>query len=73
MDRKFAHKEALYLNYIMKEDPYDNYNIVRMVDQINFREHHCFVFELLHTDLFEHLKSIGFVGFPTEKIRSYAL
>jgi hypothetical protein len=32
MDRKFAHKEALYLNYIMKEDPYDNYNIVRMMD-----------------------------------------
>ena len=32
MDRKFAYKEALYLNYIMKEDPYDNYNIVRMID-----------------------------------------
>lgn len=57
----------------MQEDPLDNHNIVRMVDQTYFREHHCFVFELLHTDLFEHLKATGFVGFSTDKIRDYAV
>jgi hypothetical protein len=44
-----------------------------MLDQTYFRQHHCFVFELLHTDLFEHLKATGFVGFSTDKIRDYAL
>lgn len=73
MDHKFAHKEAQYLRYIMQEDPHDKYNIVRMLDQCTFREHHCFVFELLHTDLFEHLKATGFVGFSTDKIRDYAV
>ena len=31
------------------------------------------MFELLHTDLFEHLKATGFVGFSTEKIKDYAV
>jgi hypothetical protein len=73
MDHKFAHKEAQYLKYIMQEDPHDKHNIVRMVDTSYFREHHCFVFELLHTDLFEHLKATGFVGFSTDKIKDYAV
>ena len=72
MDHKFAHKEANYLRYIMKEDPHDKHNIVRMLEHLEFRDHHCFVFELLHTDLFEHLKATGFVGFSTDKIREYA-
>jgi serine/threonine protein kinase len=73
MDHKFAHKEAQYLSYIMQEDPNDKFNIVRMLDKSYFRDHHCFVFELLHTDLFEHLKATGFVGFSTDKIRDYAV
>jgi hypothetical protein len=73
MDHKFAHKEAQYLRYIMQEDPHDKHNIVRMLDQCYFRDHQCFVFELLHTDLFEHLKATGFVGFSTDKIRDYAV
>ena len=73
MDHKFAHKEAQYLKYIMQEDPQDKHNIVRMLDTCYFRDHQCFVFELLHTDLFEHLKATGFVGFSTEKIKDYAV
>ena len=57
----------------MKEDPRDRNNIVRMQDEFFFRNHHCFVFELLHSDLFEHLKENGFLGFPTNKIRNYAI
>ena len=57
----------------MKEDPKDRHNIVRLKDEFYFRNHHCFVFELLYSDLFEHLKENGFIGFPTGKIRSYAI
>ena len=56
----------------MDEDPFDKHNIVRMIEHISFRSHQCFVFELLNTDLFEHLKETGFNGFKEEQIRSYA-
>ena len=57
----------------MEKDPNDIHNIVRMKDEFNFRNHHCFVFELLYCDLFEHLKENNFVGFPTSKIREFAM
>lgn len=63
MDHKFAESESKLLNFLMKEDPDDSHHIVRMYDEFYFREHHCFVFELLHTDLFEHLKENDFIGF----------
>lgn len=55
----------------MEKDPRDEHNIVRMLDEFYFRDHHCFVFELLQTDLFEHLKDQGFIGFNTQKIRMF--
>jgi dual specificity tyrosine-phosphorylation-regulated kinase 2/3/4 len=73
IDHKFANSESRLLNYLMKNDPNDDHNVVRMLDEFMFREHHCFVFELLHTDLFEHLKEKGFMGFPTGQIREYAI
>ena len=57
----------------MKKDPKDSHNIVRLINEFYYRDHHCFVFELLKSDLFEHLKENGFVGFETGKIRSYAI
>ena len=57
----------------MDKDPYDSHNVIRMIDEFMFRDHHCFVFELLHTDLFEHLKEKGFTGFSTGEIRSYSI
>lgn len=44
-----------------------------MLDEFYFRDHHCFVFELLHKDLFEHLKENDFIGFPTSKIKYIAV
>lgn len=44
-----------------------------MINEFTFRAHWCFVFELLHIDLFEHLKENGFEGLSTDKIRSYAI
>jgi dual specificity tyrosine-phosphorylation-regulated kinase 2/3/4 len=57
----------------MDNDKGNKHNIVRLIDEFNFRDHHCFVFELLHSDLFEHLKASGFIGFETGKIRDYAI
>ncbi len=73
LDHKFAQGEAKLLQYLMQQDPKDEYNIVRLLDEFKFRDHHCFVFELLEEgDLFEHLKSTGFAGFPVQIIKEYA-
>ena len=73
IDHKFASSESKLLNFLMENDPSDENNIVRLIDEFYFRDHHCFVFELLHTDLFEYLKDNGFIGFETGKIREYAI
>lgn len=72
IDHKFAKAEGKLLKFLMEEDPNDEYNIVRMVDHITFRQHQCFIFELLNTDLFEHLKENEFAGFSENQIRQYA-
>lgn len=61
------------MNFLMKKDPDDMYNIVRLIDEFYFRDHHCFVFELLKKDMFEFLKDNGFIGFETGKIREYCI
>ena len=73
IDHKFASSESRLLNFLMEHDPNDEHNVVRMIDEFFFRDHHCFVFELLYSDLFEYLKDNGFIGFPTGKIREYAI
>jgi len=73
LDHKFASSESRLLNFLMEKDPEDTHNIVRMIDEFQFREHHCFVFELLKTDLYEHLKAIDFIGVDTVRIRGYAI
>ena len=65
-------QEGKLLKFLMDEDPNDEHNIVRMIEHIRFREHQCFVFELLNMDLFEHLKENEFMGFKEDQIRSYA-
>ena len=72
IDHKFAMQEGKLLRFLMEEDPNDEHNIVRLIEHLRFREHQCFVFELLNTDLFEHLKENEFMGFREEQIRSYA-
>jgi len=73
LDHKFANSESRLLNFLMENDPNDSHNVVRMIDEFMFRDHHCFVFELLYSDLFEYLKANGFLGFSTGLIRAYAL
>lgn len=66
LDHKFAKSESALLNFLMDKDPADAHHVVRMRDEFVFRQHHCFVFELLHQDLFEYLKDREFVGLTTE-------
>ena len=73
IDHKFASSESKLLNFLMTNDPADSHNVVRLKDEFYFRDHHCFVFELLHTDLFEHLRENSFNGFEVAKIRDYAV
>ena len=47
IDHKFAESESRLLNFLMEKDPLDEFNIVRLEDEFYFRDHHCFVFELL--------------------------
>lgn len=73
LDHKFAMSESRLLNYLKENNPEKEHNIITMEDEFVFRDHHCFVFELLHTDLFEYLKENGFIGLPTSKIRELAI
>jgi dual specificity tyrosine-phosphorylation-regulated kinase 2/3/4 len=56
----------------MEKDPHDEYNIVRLEDEFYFRDHHCFVFEILETDLFEYMKENDFAGFSLSRIKNIA-
>jgi hypothetical protein len=72
IDHKFAQAEADLLKFLMEEDPLDQHHIVRLSEHLHFRQHQCFIFELLHKDLFEYMKDTEFIGFPVDQIRSYA-
>lgn len=56
----------------MEKDPNDEFNIVRLEAEFSFRQHHCFVFELLETDLFEYMKENNFIGFNLNRIKNIA-
>jgi dual specificity tyrosine-phosphorylation-regulated kinase 2/3/4 len=70
IDHQFAESESRLLNFLMNKDPSDEFNIVRLIDEFYFREHHCFVFELLETDLFEYMKENDFIGFNLNRIKN---
>ena len=72
LDHKFAANEANLLQYLMDEDPNDESHIVRLVEHIMFRDHSCFVFELLNSDLYVHLKESEYQGFSESQIKNYA-
>lgn len=71
IDHKFAAAEARLLQQLMREDPNDEYNIVRMKEYIFWRHHQSFVFELLHKDLFQHISDNNYQGFKEKTIRTF--
>lgn len=56
----------------LPQDPFDTSNVVRMHSHFTFRNHLCIVFELLHLNLYDHLKAQDFVGLPVGALRHVA-
>ena len=71
LDHQFAKNEASLLQLLMREDPFDSHNIVRMNLVQDWREHKIFVFELLSRDLYHQMQLNKFKGFSVATIRSF--
>lgn len=68
IDHKFAEAEAKILKQLMKDDPDDLNNIVRMQQHLWWRDHQVFIFELLNKDLFQHIQDKQYQGFDVAVI-----
>ena len=67
-----AKVEIGVLQYLNKRaDPYDEHNIVRMLDFFDCRGHLCLVFELLNMNLYELIKRNSFRGLAMNLLRSF--
>ena len=54
--------ELKILLYLNQHDKHDQYNIIRVVDYVLFREHLIIAFELLSINLYDFIKNNNFVG-----------
>jgi dual specificity tyrosine-phosphorylation-regulated kinase 2/3/4 len=59
------------LKQILGKNP-DRHGIVKMLDSFSFRTYFIIVFELLHINLYHHIKAPGFTGMPSEHLRGIA-
>lgn len=64
--------EAQALETLLRADPLDSHNVVRIKGNAHFRGHFCLVFELLCYNLYELLKSRNYEGLPLPLIRKLA-
>lgn len=76
-NKKRFHSQAVIevkiLENLVKWDPEDRYNMVKITDSFHFRSHLCIVTELLSLNLYELVKANNFVGFSTALIRRFAI
>ena len=56
----------------MDRDENDDYNVVRLVQKFNYRNHQCLVFEMLSYNLYELLKNTKFFGISLNLIRKFS-
>ncbi|KAA0198481.1 Dual specificity tyrosine-phosphorylation-regulated kinase 2 [Fasciolopsis buskii] len=66
-----AKEEIQILKQLNEQDPEDNHNIVRLLDNFKFREHVCMVFELLSVNLYELLHFNEFKGLQQAEVRAF--
>ena len=71
IDHNFAESEHKLLQTIMKQDPHDTHNIVRMLCRHSWRGHSVFVFELLEKDLFQCMQERNFEGFSVNTVKAF--
>ena len=68
-----AQIEADLLFTLSSQDPHDQHNLVRIYDFFAFRSHFCITFELLGTNLYEHIKAGGFRGMSMVAVQHIAV
>lgn len=68
-----ANVEIRILSHLRENDYDDNYNIVRILNSLEFRDHVCIVFELLSINLYDFLKLNDFDGVSMSLIRRFAI
>jgi serine/threonine protein kinase len=68
-----AQVEASILSTLSNADPTNQAGIVRVYNSFTFRNHLCITFELLGTNLYEHIKANNFVGMPLPSVRHIAV
>ncbi|KAI8380576.1 kinase-like domain-containing protein [Choanephora cucurbitarum] len=75
-NKKRFHAQAMVevkiLEDLMAWDPEDEHNNLRMLGHFMFRNHLCIVSECLSMNLYEFIKSNGFMGFSIGLIRRFA-
>ncbi|UZJ56630.1 hypothetical protein CBS101457_005950 [Exobasidium rhododendri] len=70
--KRFHHQalvEVKILENLVKWDPNEEFNVIRVLDNFYFRNHLCISMELLSINLYELIKANSFVGFSTKLIR----
>ncbi|ORY99136.1 kinase-like domain-containing protein [Syncephalastrum racemosum] len=76
-NKKRFHTQALVevkiLDDLLKWDPEDKHNNVRMLDHFYFRNHLCITFECLSINLYDFIKSNNFQGFSMGLIRRFTI
>ncbi|KAI8332198.1 kinase-like domain-containing protein [Chlamydoabsidia padenii] len=76
-NKKRFHAQALVeiktLEDLIKWDPDDKHNNVRMTDHFYFRNHLCIAFECLSINLYDFIKSSNFQGFSMGLIRRFTI
>ncbi|KAL1925271.1 uncharacterized protein VTP21DRAFT_154 [Calcarisporiella thermophila] len=68
---KQAQVEVRILGSIVKWDPDNKHNCVRMIGNFHFRGHLCIAFECLSINLYEFIKNNHFQGFSLGLIRKF--
>jgi len=68
-----ANIEIKILTHLRDNDFDDNYNIARILNSLEFRNHVCIVFELLSINLYDFLKLNDFDGVSMGLIRRFAI
>ncbi|SPO39012.1 related to putative dual specificity protein kinase pom1 [Pseudozyma flocculosa] len=72
--KRFHHQalvEVKILESLVKWDPEDQYNVLKITESFLFRNHLCIATELYSMNLYELIKANSFAGFSTKLIRRF--
>ncbi|XP_050340655.1 dual specificity tyrosine-phosphorylation-regulated kinase 2-like [Bactrocera neohumeralis] len=67
-----AKTEIQILEHIHDKDPLGKYNVVQMFSNFTFRSHMCIAYELLGTNLYDHMEQTQFYPMAIASVRKVA-